>query len=124
MSWLGNPSMDDDSEESVVPPANDTNVSTRQHSLHALRALGIFFIQGAIAALVGFGIAGVGYLVLLAGAAAGNGGIVTLGGIVVGIGAVAGFVGQIVVVVAANAELRKSGVSSPFATSSQNHPPV
>lgn len=110
MTWLNNPPAGDDTDD-PAGPTNETSSSTKQLSLHALRALGIFFIRGAVASLVGFGIAGIGYLMILAGASGGDGGTVIFGGIVVGIGAVVGFVWQIVVLVAASAELRKSGVS-------------
>jgi len=104
MSWLTNGSVDDASEpDSAHQTTHTRDASTKQLSLHALRALGIFFIRGAIASLVGFGIAAVGYLILIAGAG-------VLGAIVVVIGAVVGLVWQIIVIIAANDELRKSGV--------------
>lgn len=105
MSWLNNGSAEDASpSDSERQTAETRDASTKQLSLHALRALGIFFIRGAIASLVAFGIAAVGYLILLAGAG-------VLGVIVVVIGAVVGLVWQIIVLIAASEELRKSGVA-------------
>jgi hypothetical protein len=104
MSWLNNGSTDDASGAETTPRAEETrDLPTNQLSLHALRALGIFFIRGAVASLVAFGIVAVGYLFVLVG-----GGVV--GAVVVGIGVVVGIVWQVIVVIAANEELRKSGV--------------
>ena len=112
MTWLNNPPASGDSEEPPARPSVQSDSSTKQLSLHALRALGIFFIHGAVASLVGVGIAGIGYLILIAGAARADGGTAIVGGVVIGIGALVGFIWQIRVVVTAVAELRKSGVTS------------
>lgn len=110
MTWLNNPPAADDGEGESAQATSHATPSTKQLSLHALRALGIFFIRGAVASLVAFGIAGAGYLLLLAGIAGRDTGTAIFGGVVIGAGAITGFVWQIVVLVAASAELRKSGV--------------
>lgn len=110
MTWLNNPPGGDDTEDESVHPTNPTDSSSKQLSLHALRALGIFFIRGAVASLVGFGVAGVGFVIFWVGAGGHDGGAVVLGAIVMGIGAVVGFIWQIVVLIAASDELRKAGV--------------
>jgi len=110
MSWLNNPPASDDAGDEPTLQTSSTSASTKELSLHALRALGIFFIRGAVAALVGFSVGGVGFAIFSAGAAGSDRGAMVFGGVLMAIGAVVGVGWQIVVLVAASDELRKSGV--------------
>ena len=111
MTWLNNPPSDDSTQDEPAPSVEANDLSTPQLTLHAVRALGIFFIRGAVASLVGAGIAGFGYVILLAGGSSGDAGTVIFGIVVVGIGAVVTLIWEVFVVIAASSELRKSGVA-------------
>ena len=121
MTWLNNPPADDNAEQATPedgPAAGSGSMaetresSTQQLTLHAVRALGIFFIRGAIASFVGLVIVGIGYAISLAGLANFDRGTTIFGAVVIGIGALVTLVWEIVVLVAASAELRKSGIAS------------
>lgn len=82
-----------------------SELSIAEKSLHAIRALGIFFIRSAVAGLVGGLILGTGALILVFGGPL----AIMLGRVVIVVGAIVTIVWQIVVLIAANRELRASG---------------
>ena len=83
--------------------------SIEEQTLFAIRAIGILFIRSTVAYLVGALIVGAGYLLLIFGLSSGNSRAVMVGSVVIGIGLLVTAIWEIVVVVGANRELRKSG---------------
>lgn len=83
--------------------------TVHQLTLHAVRALGIFFIRSAVALLVGSTIVGVGVLFVVVGGSIDASATTTLGYVLVGAGALLTIVWQIAVLISASQELRESG---------------
>ncbi len=85
--------------------ASLSELSVAEKTLHAIRALGIFFIRSAVAGLVGGLIVGAGVLILVFGGPL----AIVLGRVIIGAGAIVTIIWQIVVLIAANRELRTAG---------------
>lgn len=82
-----------------------SELALAEKTLHAIRALGIFFIRSAVAGLVGGLIVGAGVLILVFGGPL----AVMLGRVIIGAGAVVTIIWQIAVLISANRELRAAG---------------
>lgn len=86
-----------------------SETTVQQQTLHAVRALGIFFIRSAAAVLVSTTIIGVGVLLVVTGSWIAAPQTINLGYILVGAGALTAIILQIGVLMSASRELNESG---------------